>query len=94
MKIGNLFLRDWVYCNPHQWARYEDERLPVGNILLIKDYKQSNGIWIPIFNGEFQYLDKIYKNINPIIFEYNQEKAAMKYVDEFLIRINNLMMFK
>lgn len=97
MKIFNTIYTEWKYCNPHEWARYEDKWLPDSSIHLIKIYGRhdiAHTAWHPEFIGKLAFMNEIYANItNYKEFKYNEEREAMKYVDEFLLRVAKLKAF-
>ena len=94
MKFGKINLREWAYCSPHEWARYEDHFFSSGSIHILKNYQLDNfGIWNAHFHGELAFLNKIYYDTNVKVFNWDEEKIAMKYVDEFMQRMHKLKVF-
>lgn len=95
MEFGKIKFRDWVFCNPHDWGRYESEFFSIASIHLMKSYNDSDyGTWYPYFCGKIDFLQKIYAEITySKKFQWNEEELAKKYVDQFLIRMNKLRIF-
>jgi len=94
MKFGNLNLKEWVYCSSHEWARYEDHFFSSGSVHILKNYQvHDDGAWYIHFHGALSFLNNIYGNTGAKVFNWNEEKEAMKYVDEFMSRMHKLRIF-
>ena len=99
MKFSKYTLSEWEEISPTTWrttsATFD---YPMANawVLLYKIYaRHSQGFaWYPEFGGELSFLQKYYDDITSFKeFKYNELEPATKYVDEFLIRMNNLKAF-
>lgn len=94
MKFGKINLRDWTYCSPHEWARHEDHFFSSGSVHLLKNYQINNyGGWNVHFHGKLSFLNKIYQNTDGKIFNWNEDRAALQYVDKFMQRMHKLKVF-
>jgi len=64
-------------------------------ITLTKEYlPYTSYTWKVLFWNDLQYLQKVYDDtIGNKKFGRNEEQLAMDYVDQFMIRMNKLLVF-
>lgn len=96
MKFGKIDLSNWEIYSPTQWIRLENRPFSNTYLSIVKIYgRHTEGYaWYPEFYGEFEYLNEVYAISTKFKeFKYNEEKEAMKYVDQFLSRVNNIKDF-
>lgn len=96
MKIGKIYFENWKEYSPTQWVRLENRPFSNTYLSIVKIYgRHTEGYaWYPNFHGEFEYLNESYAISTGFKeFKYNEEKEAMKYVDEFLLRLAKLKAF-
>lgn len=93
MKID---FEEWERYSPTQWVRLENRPHSDTYLSIVKIYgRHTEGhAWYPEFYGKFDFLNEIYATSTRFKeFKYNEEKEAMKYVDEFLLRMAKLKAF-
>jgi hypothetical protein len=95
MKYHNIELSDWNNVHLGEWGRFQVKTIrPVVSIMKIYSATGVGFAWYPEFSYDFENLQKLYDNLtNWKEFPYDEEKLAMKYVDDFLLKINNLRAF-
>lgn len=108
MKFGDIQLEDWEAFGPifikQGFKKSSNIKFFLYNapITLTKEYPpitsghpiSSRYTWKPSFCNELQYLQKVYDDtIGDKKFGRNEEKLAMDYIDQFLIRMNKLRVF-
>jgi len=91
MKFGNLELQDWEAFGP-VFIKQSFSDKNFAKITLTKEYPSYT--WKVLFWNDLQYLQKVYDDtIGNKKFGRNEEQLAMDYVDQFMIRMNKLLVF-
>ena len=99
MKFGNIELGNWESFGPiflKQGFKKNSGIINFAPICLDKLYSSTSSsyVWKVSFCNELQYLQKIYDDaLGDKKFGRDEEKLAMNYVDQFLIRMNKLRVF-
>jgi hypothetical protein len=89
IRFNKEILCDWQHPGENEWVRViAGDNIPA--ISIVKSGLRQ--VWFPIFWNHLDYLN-IFYNKNYKEFPSNKIEQAKVYVDNFLIRINNLKVF-
>lgn len=101
MIFGDILLDPWESHGCLEWRRYhymsKSNILYMDNLVSIikvwSRYKEGHA-WYPEFKGKLEFIQKIYDtSTNFKEFNYLDDKIAMDYTDNFLIRLHKLRIF-
>lgn len=95
MRLEDLKLSDWQEYGSTEWVKNQEGKL-FGPVSIVKVFARfKNGYaWYPIFHDRLAFLQTIYDHsTNYKEFDWNCQKEAMDFVDQFLLRLDKLKAF-
>lgn len=95
MKFGKFELKDWQEQTLGGYVRYSTEYASKIDACVCVYFGISNNfkmMWEVQFNHNLYYLNKLFKQTYPTAIECDGEKIK-KLVDDFLIRMDKILIF-
>lgn len=92
VKVGNLISLDWIKIYEYLFVKtfFKLGNWYVGVAWV--DLNKSNN-WHPKFRGKLEYLQEHYDQLFKKEFDISEINIAKQYVDEFMIKMDKLLVF-